>query len=153
MDSLKLYRGFETPIVTGVDHENWYLEFPRRPRDTSIEIHREADDWFYNTFGFRFRSESLCCTGNLITARCYGKGMAKIIEPIGEHCCCWSPQVEDFYIDIECAPFPHGATLVEVLAQKEYETFTLSDDEKMRTALKSNNEIMLWCKKYRVFDV
>src|SRR5689334_4831749 len=135
MSDPKLYRGFTDPINTAIEHENWYLEYPRRPRDTSVEIHQEADDWFLHTLGYRFRSESLCCTGNLITAKTYGKGKALIVEPIGEHCFCWSPNVEDFYVDIECAPFPPEATLTDMLAKQKYVTFTLSNDELMETAL------------------
>jgi hypothetical protein len=71
LNNFKLYRGFKNSFSPG-EYQNKYLECPRRPLNTPVTIHLDADKWFNNRFGYRFRSQALFCYGSIKRAMDYG---------------------------------------------------------------------------------
>ncbi|WP_415396242.1 hypothetical protein [Sulfurimonas sp. CS5] len=92
---MKLYRGFknlpqiDTIITTRKN---------RKPKHLPLELHEKVDEYFFNKFGIKFRSQSVFCTGKMKSALDYGK--VAIIEPVGHFEICWSPKCYDL-IEIE----------------------------------------------------
>ncbi|RUM46236.1 MAG: hypothetical protein DSY46_00480 [Hydrogenimonas sp.] len=89
-------------------------------------------------FGIRFRSQSIFCTGDIQSAKQYGE--IAVIEPIGDFEICWSPKCHDL-IEIEDYPW---MSIEEFIIENEYQIGNL------QKAIKSCNEIMLFCEKYKV---
>ena len=104
----------------------------------SLGLHEEVDEYFFNNFGIKFRSQSVFCTGDIKSALEYGK--VAIIEPIGDFQICWSPKCYDL-IEIEDFPW---MSVEEFIIEKKYQIGSLKE------AIESKNEIMLFCEKYRV---
>jgi len=69
---MKLYRGFSDTVESGL-FENYYRKKPRKPRDSHIHVHDVADNWFYESFGVRARSQTIFCTPDIEQAKQYGK--------------------------------------------------------------------------------
>lgn len=97
-----MYRGFST-IERSVR-----LPTPkdRHPRNSTIELHKAYDQYFYNEFNHPYRSNAVFATGSLRMANGYTDNAADyvnrysnvtIIFPAGNFDFCWSPKIEDLY--------------------------------------------------------
>ena len=62
----------------------------RRPLHTPPPLHLVADDWFFRTFGIRYRSNAVFCTTDREFAASFGDGNVRYIYPVGEYRICWS---------------------------------------------------------------
>src|SRR6056297_324818 len=113
----------------------------RKPKDTPEEINQWVDKWFYKKFGIKARSQTLFCTSDKSSARNYGK--IYYIFPIGNFEVIWSKKYTDLYNRA------HMDTGLD--RYKEFFLDYIADTYikgKSIDALKSGNEIMLYCKEY-----
>lgn len=116
-----------------------FVKSVRKDRDTmnmSGRLHKEIDQYFFDKFGIRGRSNAIFCSGEEYDVELYGP--AHIIFPVGRYKILWSPEVKDLYIKI------HLNTMYETLA-----TYKIGD---IKEAIRSGNEIMIHCKSYIAFD-
>ncbi|WP_158700327.1 hypothetical protein [Cronobacter dublinensis] len=99
---MKLYRA-----VSSFDNQilqlNHYIQNPRKPRDTETELHHIIDDWFFNKFGIRARSQCIFCSPNREYTSKYmqnGGIMLELELPPGEPFnIIFSLMVDDLYAD------------------------------------------------------
>ena len=117
----------------------------RSPKDTSIDIHNWVDDWFYEKFGIRARSNTVFCTSDRGTSIEYGD--VYVLFPIGKFEVIWSYHLKDLY-----------DKFVMDMGLEYWKKNFLSYDAKtykkgnLQRALKSKNEIMLYCKEYYMLE-
>lgn len=157
-----LWRGFNRRFALADDHIVPVTK-DRKPLDTHRELHFAMDDWFFDTFGFRARSNAVFATGSKSMSTIYGKPHA--IYPIGKYEYVWSPVVADpAMIEAEAGkllkriandaghPFTpeemqdHRIEIViDILSRGRY------SDTDLQAALASENEIMVHCDKYYAF--
>lgn len=95
---LPFYRGISRVISS----PHPYLSRPRTnrlPKNSPINFHSVADEWFFSRFGVRYRSNSVFLTSNLITANSYTPDTNNVVRviPISKYRFCWSPKVSDLY--------------------------------------------------------
>lgn len=110
----------------------------RKSLDTPINLHRLVDDEFEKLFDIKARSQTLFCTPNMAMARRYG--VPYYIFPVGKYEIIWSDSVGDLYsslIDVS-----YNEKLAVDLVNTAYKKGDL------KNALKSGNEIMVYCKEY-----
>lgn len=95
--NIVLYRGFDTLLPEGEIH-NPYLIAPRKPKDSNVDIHEFADQWFQQRFGVAARSSTIICSTDLFQAADFAEsnGCLAIISPIGHSRFIYSPYVRDF---------------------------------------------------------
>lgn len=116
----------------------------RVPKDTPKEWHEELDRLFYEKFGIRARSNTLFCSPVQSFAESFG--ISYMIFPMGRYEIIWSPQVTDLYSDV-IKPLmsdlnePAGAEELEDVVDR----YTKGN---LKSALKSESEIMLSCDEY-----
>ncbi|WP_460095236.1 hypothetical protein [Pseudomonas sp. S2_B03] len=114
----------------------------RRPRDMNLDLHNAADDWFYETFGVRYRSQSIFLSSNITTAAAYAATpdhIAKII-PLGPYSYCWSSQLSDL-LEL-CMSKPEIDTLRTELKNSNYKENGLDEAHRL------GHEVMLFCESY-----
>lgn len=93
---MKLYRGFGRKVPSG-EYENPFIDTPRNPRDTPLNVHEYADNWFDEKFGIRARSTTIICSTDLAQAQQYGvSGTVAEIIPLGDFFLIYSAEVRDF---------------------------------------------------------
>lgn len=63
---MNLYRGFKSIPEIGAIKK---VRKDRKPRDLDINTHNKVDEYFYEKFGIKFRSQSLFCTGSINNAK------------------------------------------------------------------------------------
>lgn len=148
----------------------------RKPLDTDISIHNIFDEWLFNTFGIKARSETVFCTGSEFTATGYGTAYA--IFPVGEYKFIYSNKTEasdlmtyvDSYIldtddwkDSGITDIPHQDKRIAaaddfysdwasknkhiIIDLLKQANFKM-DSTGIKKAIDSKNEIMLYCDKY-----
>jgi len=141
----------------------------RRALSTPPRLHYIADDWFYDKFGRRARTESLFCTGAKSQATYYGEVHA--IFPVGRYKIIWSPLVKDLYLLAEQA-FTEASKLVkrkygaEDLASYQNKVMTRAGEllihnlnnasyrgGELIPALRSHHEVMVSCDEYYAIEV
>lgn len=115
----------------------------RQPKDMPLDLHRRADNWFQVKFGIRYRSQALFITGSKFIAIAHAhanseKHVVRII-PISAYSFCWSPVIKDLFSFGNSA---NGETIEEFLDSGKYSQTNLEE------AIKSGNEIMLFCERY-----
>lgn len=142
---MNLYRGFTNDQnIDGIIP----VRKDRQPRHLNILIHELSDEIFLELFEIKFRSQALFCTGDIEEAFQYGN--VKCIEPIecDDFAVCWSPKIKDF-IEIEDYLDLNNITkeaIYNFIIENKYQTGKLED------AIKSKNEIMIYCDEYRVVE-
>ena len=172
VDTPPLYRGQSNGVNTVVNGLYFSSTKPNRnPKDTPIGDHKLIDQWFFDQFGIRFRSDHIMfATGHIMVGH-YGK--AHNVIPIGDFQFCWSPVINDVLNDIKPAMYEihneigekyrdkekYPQSLIELrdivknemiltrLERGKYQTTNLPD------AIKSGNEVMIHCKEYFLLDV
>jgi hypothetical protein len=143
-----MFRGVTSTFRTDIN----IIKCPvnRRSRDTDSTIHHAADDFFFEKFGVRYRSNALFVTGDLDEAGNYGSmmdGKEYIIFPRGAFKFCWSPKVQDFYAASEGSSPRYDGDDEEELTQLLFhwlETLEYKNTD-LPSAINSRNEIMLHC--------
>ena len=135
----------------------------RQPKDTPIELHTEADNWFKKKTGIAFRSNAFFVTGSYSEAKGYGSasyngdqfGDEFIFIPIGPYSFCWSERIHDFYamtegeVDTIYNSYT-GPDLSEKLkewAEDKLGSGAYQYNTNMKDAIMSQNEIMIHCTK------
>lgn len=121
----------------------------REPLDTNAEVHKWFDNWFYKKFGIKARSQTVFCTGS---NSAYGYGNAYYIFPIGNFEVIWSRDIKDFY----SLSAGHRIEFDDVEFTKNL-FFGANYDKSyvkghLKKALESNNEIMVYCKEYYIYE-
>lgn len=89
------------------DFEKKSVRMNRTPVDTHPLVHKALDDAFEKKFGHRARSNSMFCTGSVVTAKSYGDPY--MIFPIGKYRYLWSESHKDLYSDLS-ATYDIGRT-------------------------------------------
>lgn len=121
----------------------------REPKDTGASIHARIDTALNSMFGWRGRSSGLFATGNLDTARDYGKSY--LIFPTGPFKFIWSAYWDDFieitYKYAEDIKYSDNQELIDFLKDQGY------TDKDLCKALGSGNEVMIRCKAYHAMAV
>lgn len=86
------------PNSTGV-LRNPNIERPRRSRDLSHAAHEVADQWFLASFGVRYRTAALFCSGSKEAIAGYIDYQSLLIEvsPLGDFSLCYSENIKDLY--------------------------------------------------------
>lgn len=118
----------------------------RVPRDIPIDVHLGADDWFFENFGIRYRSQALFITGNPVSASHYAASSRHIVRviPLGEYKICWSPINSDLFL--------YGNHAKEETIEKYLELGRYQESD-LEEAIKSGHEIMLYCDQYIAIPV
>jgi hypothetical protein len=133
---LTVYRGLK-----GLGEEADNLAFikdvrlDRKPKDTAPSLHNLFNDLIAKAGKVANRSNSMFVTGSPSRAKEYGKLF--VIFPIGNFNYTWSYEYEDWYNDA-----PADDPEFEYFFPKYIE----GDDDTLKKAVESNNEIMIKCK-------
>lgn len=135
----KLCRGVEQRDIPEQDFFFGSVRKGRKPKDTPIEIHDHANEWFLNEFKIKHRSESLFITGKMEDTKKYGRPY--VIFPVGNFNFVWSPKVKDF-LSVAIHGIHTKDELREFLERSDY------TNDKFKEAVKSNNEVMINCDEY-----
>lgn len=121
----------------------------RRPKDTSIEFHNIADEWFRSRFGVLYRSQSLCLTSRKLTAQVYAATPAHVMRilPLSYYRYCWSPNATDLLF---------AARKLEGASQREIEDYLDSLgylEDGLAEAHAAGHEVMLHCERFITIPV
>lgn len=149
---MNLYRGLNLDELEEANQNGFIkVKKDRYPRHSNELVHKYADEVFFEKFGIKFRSQSIFCTGYIDSAFQYGK--VKCIEPIVDENSkiCWSPIVDDF-IDIEDAIDMKNITKEAVQNFIESKNYQVRKFNGLHEAIKSKNEIMVYCDTYKIKD-
>jgi hypothetical protein len=147
---MELYRGLSHFVEDGVV-ENPHMHNPRKPRDTALNIHRIADEWFYEKFGIKARSQSVFCTTDIGQAKEYrhqGSLLKINLHKDAKYTLIYSPDVDDFLEHTEVVNID-GDDMTQWLDRMEYisiNDISLLPDYHM-------GEVMLYCEEYEVVNV
>ena len=137
----------------------------RKPTDTPLPIHEFMDNWFYEKFGVKFRSNAMFATKSKGGSQIYGT--VYVVFPIGEFKYCYSTAVSDLYADITSKIESKLSSHYAPLTKEKFNDF-LSDDDNLKFAIdivekilseskyidsdlekvSYNPEIMINCKSY-----
>lgn len=114
----------------------------RCPRDMSVDLHNTADDWFYESFGVRYRSQSIFLSSNINVAAAYAATPNHIVRiiPVGTYRYCWSSQLSDLLQLCMCRP--DIDTFKDDLKCSSYK------EDGIEEAYHSGHEVMLFCESY-----
>lgn len=118
----------------------------RNPRNTENEFHEWIDGQFNKTFGIKARSQTLFCFDNVSSATNYGA--PHYIFPIGRFEVIWSKEFRDLY---STRPY------MDAYGLEGYKEFFLENilptyiKGNLKDALKSGNEIMLYCESFQYY--
>jgi hypothetical protein len=128
---------------------NPYLSVSRNPRDSSIELHRLADDWFFSKFKIRFRSAALFGNGNSSVVAKYVDADHRAISlmPRGEFTICYSPNCVDMYEHFK-AIGRHPWSREKVFVELDSLDYMVGSDELWAGALQSGCEIMMYAQEF-----
>lgn len=131
-----IFRGFSH------DSPDFSIEFPspknRQPKDTPENIHLEMDNWFFEKFGMRFRSQATFVTGSLFVASNYGN--VRKIVPLEDYYFCWSKISKDLF-----GQFQIKSEFESIESMMNRLNFQCDD---LNAAISSGNEIMIICQKF-----
>jgi len=119
----------------------------RKPMDTPLNMHLLMDDWFYEKFGIRSRSNAVFCSFDETTASVYG--YAFLIFPIGKYKAVSSKIIEDLFNAIS-AIRRKGHKEEKALGKELTKTLNIGNYTDKLTY--HENEIMVTCKEYYVID-
>ena len=121
----------------------------RAPKDMPVEAHHVIDNWFFDKFGTRYRSQATFGTGSMMLASEYG--MSHIMLPIGEFDFCWSPTVEDLFKEFGQGlnPWVRDASVIT----KWLSTLQYQQNNNLVQAIASGNEIMIHCESYYMLQL
>ena len=111
----------------------------RKPKDTSVELHKMFDDYFLKKFGIRLRSESVFCYRyHDPNNKSYGTQF--MIFPVDEFHIYYNPDVEDLFI--------HTGDTDHLEPDYFNRIASGYEKEKVNTVPNSTSEFMLYCTNY-----
>jgi hypothetical protein len=86
-----------TVTVNDVEIQTYEFEArkDRKPKDSSLQLHKLLDKWLFDETGIKFRSEGVFTSKSKMVARYYGDTF--VIIPKGKFHYCWSPYIRDTY--------------------------------------------------------
>ena len=90
-----IFRGIYSDEVKSDGYQERTSRKDRNPRNTQIHVHAAWDQYFFEKFGWKPRSEGVFATGSYETADDYGNGA--IFFPIGRFEYIFSKKVVDIY--------------------------------------------------------
>lgn len=95
---MKIYKGFKDYKAEGL-HRNEFYHGTRTPTHTHKDVHKIADDWFFERFGVRARSATLMCSTSIEQAASYARENGTLAEiiPVEPFSLIFSIDVDDFY--------------------------------------------------------
>ena len=154
-----LMRGIEATFDHGVGVKT--VRNDRRPQDLSKTTHSIVDDWFFDQFGKRYRSNAAFCTNNYGQAKAYGR--PHLVFPIGNYSACWSASSEDLLTELsrEGLDFAYPSDreeftpkIIDVLEDIGYEEGRITPKiiDKRGQKFSIGHEIMVSCDKYVLMD-
>lgn len=180
-DTQWLYRGLDLDMHPKDGLVTFHVpRRDRRPKDSSMLLHKALDRKFIENFHVPYRSEGVFATGSMSDAQSYGA--PAIILPQGQFTFCWGRQVPDAFTAFngqsalmylrdnahtmgEGLSFPatiDRSTAIDFIEQNEWAR-TLFDqwvdseyedgqytDKDLPAAIDSLNEIMVHCDEYAV---
>jgi len=127
----------------------------RKPKNTPEKLHQLIDDWFYDKFSIRSRSNVIFCIFHYYEAALYGE--PHVIFPIGKYKAVSSPIVLDLTQFIEDTFFDIMYDVKKNLYFKPGEEDILTsklEQLKYTDKLKYHmNEIMITCKEYYILHL
>lgn len=149
-----LYRGMKEvttlkPIAVRKD---------RKPRNTPLGLHKVIDEWFNEHFGYRYRSNGLFCTGDMITTEFYGD--LHIVFPIGNLSYVWSEKYMDLFTKMG-----HHPEIIKYNDKFDWESKELQNDidaimsvgnyhdTNLTKAISEISEIMIGCDYYYAIPI
>lgn len=145
-ETLEFYRGISTR--TPIDSPAVYkTRMDRVPRNMPKHLHEEADRWFEQHFGIKYRSQALFVSSSWNTARNYAFDDDHVVRiiPTTPYRFCWSPELPDL-IEYVATGSP-GQTISDFLSQGGYM------DADLGAAYASGNEVMVHCSEYVALPV
>lgn len=152
MTDQPLYRGVSIPLTsTFIRAKVETVRKDRKPRDSSLFSHKLADDWFFQQFKLRPRSQGLFCTASAKGAANYGK--LAYVFPVGNFRYMWatspiSEPVHDslmYMNDIKHAMRVSNEEDAEYVTHEILEQYTFNVNKGLEDAQDSNAEIILFC--------
>ena len=153
MTDLPLYRGqgsllnfniFEKARVEQIRKD-------RRPKDTPEYVQIALDNWFFQNYGFKPRSQGLFCSGSGVEARVYGK--LHYVFPVGKFEHLWmrpvgqvSPMRDSFRLtqDIKHAMYTQEANKAAEIVENTMAQYECHTDN-LELAIAGGAEITLIC--------
>lgn len=121
----------------------------RRPKDSSIEFHNVADEWFRSRFGVPYRSQALFLTSLKLTAQAYAATPAHVMRilPLSDYRYCWSPNAVDLLFAARKLEDAGRSEIEDHLASLGYR------EEGLAEAHAAGHEVMLHCDRYIAIPV
>lgn len=143
-----LYRGFSEVMPEG-KIRNIFLDTPRKPKETPIQVHEAADKWFLNKFQLEARSKTVLCTNCIEQAEIHVKngGSLTKLTPIPPYQVIFSETVYDFtdyFADVN-----DRTDVNEVLKWLETRNYQIIDDIK-KLPSEFSGEVMLDCREFHI---
>lgn len=147
-ESLVFYRGVSSSYA--VDRPS-ILEprRDRRPKNSSIDFHTAADNWFLKRFGIAYRSQGLFLCARMLTAHAYAASPAHVmrIVPLSAYRYCWSPTISDLLFAATKLASAETSEVEKHLDSAGYREEGLAD------AYAAGHEVMLHCERYIAIPV
>ena len=140
-ESLKFLRGVGQDIQ--IDRPTIHkTRMDRRPRDLALRLHEEANQWFDDKFGIRYRSQALFVTGSWTSARVYAASDEHVMRiiPLTPYRFCWSATLRDLL------EYHTSANIGE--SMKDFLERNMYSEDDLRAANVSGHEVMLHCTEY-----
>lgn len=116
----------------------------RQPRDSSVHFHNIADEWFFDRFGFRYRSGGVFVTSRILTATAYASTPAHVVRvlPLSSYSYCWSRNVSDLLFMEKEVGSQSREVIRRHLHMADYQV------DELASAHVLGNEVMLNCEVY-----
>lgn len=135
-----------------IEYHEKTVRTDRKPLDTHPTLHQKLDDWFFENFGQRPRTQAMFCFGDsrsgVDATDHYGTTYA--VFPIGKFEYVWSPDVQDLYSQME-----ESGDNKYLDSDEDFDEYMKGlhyRDDNLWKAVTSKNELMVSCKKYYAFD-
>lgn len=143
---MKIFRGFTGSVKFGLN-ENENLTRPRKPRHSETSVHDVADQWFYDKFGIKARSETVFCTPNCHQAATYGEAYEITVPDTMSYQLIYSLKVDDFInIRYEIDDLESKNEIIDWLESRDYAVLSSFD----KLPIKFRGEIMLYCTHFNI---
>ncbi|MGF6110391.1 hypothetical protein [Pseudomonas frederiksbergensis] len=140
-ETLSFYRGLSNRYE--VAHPTVHAtRMDRQPRDTRQNIHDVADNWFFERFGVRYRSQAVFVSSDTSVAAAYAASPDHIVRviPLGAYKYCWSSQLSDL-LEIGMHN-PDIEDFKSDLVNAHYKEDCLDDAHRL------GHEVMIFCESY-----
>lgn len=143
---MKIFRGFTGSVKFGLN-KNENLMRPRRPKDSNFSVHEVADQWFYDKFGIKARSETIFCTRNCHQAAEYGEAYRITVPDTMSYQLIYSVNVDDFIkIEDEIDDLENKDKIIDWLESRDYAVVSSFD----KLPIEFRGEIMLDCTHFNI---